>query len=817
MKYYCLRLYSLHVGFSVPTVRDLPQRHSVSPHLRCVKNHLRSGWATIPALIMLTVIASITAGIASVSWTNVRSAQAMIGIAKAQSAAESGLSFGSIRLLDEVNRFIIDRGVVDSDLAEKLWRGTWTPSDGSITVASGNGYTIGSPSGSGIVHCLQDVFEQVDTHWIETSASDVPLPTLTSSEHILELKPIPIDSSEETYFRLQYELIQNSTKILITSTGCFEKMTRSISMEFDLDKRIDYALVAMSRVMLGRNVIVEGPIGTRFGTEINELNANFGVPLIMKSDFFGIDPVLLDTDLTAFKTLVLANDIDGDNRLRPGHPTEGIGIGGAISDYDGDQYVTEMDLFLSRYDLNGDIDVVYDPLQAAVAGYSGLTQEFSQDMQLAKLIDFAKSDRNDDGVVDYKDQELGFNDGIIDERDRYAKVSGSLGFAVGVSDWETASGESWQADVQGSIVPSTNNAASQFQLSEDRLAEFTTDTFIGAQSWFETESMTGMAFGDLATGQVASNMLGGGTYIPASENGWEGVPFAAEGAYDWYQRPVYRDMSFNNVRIPVGTNAIFENCTFVGVTWVETTENVDDPNWNFAGAVEPNGVGGYELQFEGLTADSEGVTYANTREVSNNIRFHDCTFLGSIAGDVPSEFTHWRNKIQVTGESRFFIDPDDPDVADQSDAVVLQAILNSIDPVAREELTRSSVLMPGWSVEIGTFQNDETVGVKLKGTIVTGLLDLRGVVDVHGAILSTYRPVEGEGALFYGGEADAFNTTLGYFGPEDGDEEGIDDTLKLFNGYGRISLRANPDAPMPDGVPWPITIVPDGSSYKEGS
>ena len=277
-------------------------------------------------------------------------------------------------------------------------------------------------------------------------------PTLTSSEHILELKPIPIDSSEETYFRLQYELIPNTTKILITSTGCFEEMSRSISMEFDLDKRIDYALVAMSRVMLGRNVIVEGPIGTRYGTEINELNANFGVPLIMKNDFFGIDPVLLDTNLAAFKTLVLANDIDGDNRLRPGHPTEGIGTGGAISDYDGDQYVTQMDLFLSRYDLNGDIDVVYDPLQAAVAGYSGLTQEFSQDMQLAKLIDFAKSDRNNDGIVDNKDQELGYNDGIIDERDRYAKVDGSLGFAVSVSGWETASGESWQADVRFFLI-----------------------------------------------------------------------------------------------------------------------------------------------------------------------------------------------------------------------------------------------------------------------------------------------------------------------------------------------------------------------------
>ena len=256
---------------------------------------IRNGWATVPALLMLTVIASISAGMASVSWTNVRSAQAMIGIAKAQSAAESGLSFGSIRLLDEVNRFVIDRGVIDAALAEKLWKGTWTSADGIINVSPGNGYIVSSPSGLGIVHCLQDVFEQIDTHWIEITSADAILPTLSNSDSILDVKPIAVDSTEETFFRLQYELQQNSTRILVKSTGEYLGISRTISLEFDLDKRIDYALVAMSRVMLGRNVIVEGPIGTRYGTDSGELNSGFGVPLVMRSDFSGIDPLLLDT------------------------------------------------------------------------------------------------------------------------------------------------------------------------------------------------------------------------------------------------------------------------------------------------------------------------------------------------------------------------------------------------------------------------------------------------------------------------------------------------------------------------------------------
>jgi len=777
----------------------------------------RYGWATVPALLMLTVIASITAGMASVSWTNVRSATAMIAIAKAQSAAESGLSFGSQRLLDEVNRYVIDRGVIDSDLAEKLWRGTWTAADGQITILPSNNYTLGASTGSGIVHTLQDVFEQVDSHWLNVTADDAALPMINSTTFKLYLKPIDLDGTEDSHFRLSYELLQNDTRILITSVGVANGISRTISMEFDLDKRIDYALVAMSRVMLGRNVIVEGPLGTRYGIKASELNTIFGTPLVMRNDFYGIDSAILDIDLSAFASLVLANDVDGDNRLRPSHPTEGVGLVGALTDYDGDQYVTEMDLFLSRFDSNGDIKVVYDPALAALAGFSGLTQEFSSDLQLASLIDNARSDRNGDGVTDSVDTELGWNDGIIDARDRYSKIDGGLAFAVDIAAWEAATGTQWQSDVSGAINSDYGTSAAQFALSEGELAELTTDMFAGAQTWFETESMSGVAFGDMTSGQVASNLSTGGSYIPASTSSWEGIPWESDGAYDWYQRDTYKNMVFENVRIPMGTNALFEDCTFVGVTWVETTEDVADPNWNFAGSLQPDGSGGYVQQFAGLSALSSGIEYVDTRDVSNNVRFHDCTFLGSIAGDVPSEFTHWRNKIQVTGESRFYLDPEDPDLGSQSDAVVLQALLNAIDPADLEQLSRSSILMPGWSVEIGAFQNDESVGVKLTGTIVSGLLDLRGVVDVYGAILSTYRPIEGEGPLYYGGEADAFNTTLGYFGPEDGDGEGVDDALKPFTGYGRVSLRSNPDAPMPDGVPWPITIVPDGSTYMEGS
>ena len=77
-------------------------------------------------------------------------------------------------------------------------------------------------------------------------------------------------------------------------------------------------------------------------------------------------------------------------------------------------------------------------------------------------------------------------------------------------------------------------------------------------------------------------------------------------------------------------------------------------------------------------------------------------------------------------------------------------------------------MMPGWSIDVGNFANEteadpeDTPIVKLKGTVVTGILDMRGTFDLHGTLLNTFRPVEGEGPLYYGGGPDAFNATIGF-------------------------------------------------------
>ena len=126
------------------------------------------------------------------------------------------------------------------------------------------------------------------------------------------------------------------------------------------------------------------------------------------------------------------------------------------------------------------------------------------------------------------------------------------------------------------------------------------------------------------------------------------------------------------------------------------------------------------------------------------------------------------------------------------------------------------MLLPGWSVDVGNFDSDTSTTVKLNGTIVTGLIDIRGSAAVHGTLMTTFRPEEGEGPLFYGGTPDAFNTTLGYFGSEDGDQEGVDVNDPGFGGFGKIMLRYDPDAKLPDGIPWPLLATPEAPTWYEG-
>ena len=793
-----------HSTFSGPSAGHM--------HARTSRNH--RGVSSVLAMMFLVIFSSLAAAMAVVAQSNLRSADSGLKLSRAMSAAETGLVFATRRLATESARFVITKGVVDSPFGDKLWMGTYTSSDGTVTISQPSGYN----TGPGVIHAMRDA-HNLDGHNISVAGAPSSA-TIDVEQKRLRVPAAALSDAENSpYFILTYTyaVAGNTPYVRVTSVGVDGDIHRTLTLDFKITKKIEFAILSPNRIMIGKNVLIEGPLGSRFGIVEGELNSGNGDPVVMRSDFYYLHDDL-DTKLNDFYTQIVAFDVDGDNRLRPDHPHEMQGISGDLIDYDNDQYVDDFDLFLKHFDEDADVRLVYNAALASAAGLGNLAVEYGDaegdDMQMLRMLDEANADRDGDGEMGTAlDRAFGWQDGVIDHKDQYAKVRGRLAFAVARSPWDLAHGSSYQTIVKGSVRSAVDVPPIKFEVTPEEMREITTDMFTDTNAWFLNN----------ATGNFAAQA---GTPDPSE---WEPVPYGAaevaeeefgtRGAYDYYNRPVYKNKTFTNVRIPKGTNALFEDCTFVGVTWIETNPDCDHHDWNYVGAkkkVESSpGVFVYIDRFPELVAYYGGSNVvADTRLESNNLRFHNCTFLGSIAGDKPMEYTHWRNKIQLTGNTRFYIDPADTDLAAQADAEQLTTHLNNLGDAVRAELEKSSVFMPGWSMDAGSFTN-EAPKVKLKGTIIAGVFDIRGTADVFGTLLMTYRPVALDGPLFYGGLVDAFNTTIGYFHATDGDSEGGDPGDVDFDGFGEITLRYNPNAKLPDGIPWPITIQPDPETYVE--
>ncbi|MCA9299543.1 MAG: hypothetical protein KDA28_10780, partial [Phycisphaerales bacterium] len=751
-----------------------------------------------------------------------------------------------------------------------------------------------------------------------------------------------------------------------------EPITRTMMKDFRLIKRVNTSILAPSRILIGKNVRVYGDLGTRF----DEVDSPNGDPLLIRSDFAGIDDDL-DEKLDLFFSNLATFDADGDNRLRLGHPIEGGGLpsdddfdgdgesDGAYADATGDGYVDEFDIFINHFDADGNGRVTLSAALTAGTAAEGLTPEFVNsegnplDDDLALLIDGGNPDRNRNGVwgyadindngyfddgdelVDYdanlavySDQVLGYRDGFIDKMDRYAKVAGSLAFNVSSSDWVDGQG-SWGDKIGGPIIPDDGDPPLMFEAPDHVLPELTADSFTDQETDLHNAA-NGESFEQQVADQLGISVDELDAYEESQEDGteqpryfrldpdtdgdglpdnyadayFEKMPFNSPNYADWYYRPVYENMVFRDVQIPMGTNALFYNCTFVGVTWVRTYQDNDHIHWTLYGrmgfdsalgvpvpastreiygddADEMDGADAYSglpetamppsalllcaedpldkadiLESEIATYNPddyallpepliyEGRRITDTRELSNNIRFHYCLIVGSIVSDKPSQYTHVRNKMQFTGRTRFeTTHPDYPD----------DPAMNP-DDIDLEEILKSSMMLPNYSVDVGSFNSPPEQDVTLQGAIIAGVLDIRGNASITGSLLLTFDPNSGEGPLVDHlgnpiGNPASFNASIGYFGPDDGDDESLDPrtlpevdgekivgwdldgdgladlgpdetpsadqiadgaTAVPWNGYGRVELRFDPTMTMPDGIMLPLQMELQTGTYREG-
>jgi len=878
----------------MPTTRRRPTRRS--PRRLTARPARRRGVTSILAMMFMVLFGSLAAAMAIVSKGNLSTAQSHLRVSAALGAVDTGMDLAAGRLRRAAAQMRVWKGEVDASFASALWDGTFVADPDQPIV---------SPGGLG----LRDLL--ATTHPAAGDPGTIDLePEYTAQSDWLVTAPLVLDEQNgqvTTAAQITYapEPVPGTNRLGVRAvvTGYAwdyrsQRWVRRVAQQvFEIDKNPRQAVLGPSKIMIGKNVQINGPLGARF-MGVDNVN---GHPLVVKSDFFGMNPVL-DQKLQDYYDAVVASDTDGDSRLRSLHAVESQsladlasnyyddGSGGdennTIVDYTGDGRVDEYDIFLKHYDGDGDGRVALSDDLRAGGPHAGLSPEFDGvDEELARLIDEARPDRNGDGVVDERDTKLGYGDGVLDERDRYAKINGPTMVRAQRSAWEAQQDEfgvtldDYQKQVQG-VIRSDDEEPVSFDVGDDELPPIETDTFDSASSDL-AQAADGAAFTIQAgvdpiwtldtnsDGVVVGQTLNSAFYTASSTDDIgvvvEPTPFGAPAPADWYERPVFKNMTFKNVVLPMGLNALFVDCTFIGVTRVQSYADNTHQAWQFYGQQ----LSDLSLKYPPLPAESSaqldndyfpadgsivqppgfdvprltvnGTPYVTTKPLSNNIRFHGCTFIGSIVADKPNHFTHIRNKLQFTGGTKFLDEhPDSPENPE----------LNP-DEDDLDEIAKSSMMLPQYSVDVG--ENNAPTGpdgqnVNLKGVVIAGVLDVRGVAEIDGTLLLTFEPADGDPALMHFGQqagnpAD-FNTTLGYFGAQEGDEEGLApfeyngqqivgfdtdgdgrvDTTAFedgatpvpFNGYGRIRLNWDPDLIMPDGLVAPIQIEPVPATYQEG-
>lgn len=942
----------------------------------------RRGVASILAMMFLILFGSLATAMAIASKGNIRNSATHLHVMRALGAAETGLRIGQARLSEAAGRFVVSHSEIDADFGSAIWNGDWSDSDDPPVLDSPSGNAEAStPTGLAEAVANLHAADQntrtdmgVQTPTIGTAVADASTEVYASSGWVYTpIVWLDADSGSPAArplaFTVTYAPLANGTDVRVIATGYdfdfhgSRPITRTVMQDFRLVKRVNSAINSPTRIMVGKNVLISGDLAARY-TDVTQTK---GDPIVMRSDFFGLNATL-DKKLTDFFTALAANDVDRDNRLRIGHSTEGAGIpvdkdydgdgdmDGAFTDVTEDGFLDEYDIFLRHYDANNDGKVVLSSALKAGTPAALWNSEFvsstggAVDDDLAYLLDTANPDRNRNGVSGFvdangngtwnegevfvdrddetntnRDQVLGYRDGVLDKRDQYAKVRGRMVFKVTDSAWTAGQG-AYNTRLRGSIRPKNADAPRVYNASDDALPAVTASSFSNTESALKTAA-NGGTFSSQVAAQLGVSEASLATYTEtkpetsdqprylrlASDADFDGKPDNWSTAYfekmpynspnfsDYYYRPVYQNMTFKDVQIPIGTNALFRNCTFVGVTYVQTTASNAHLLWSEYGKMEMDAATGKpkpkltriiygndagetsyptmlpstaippaanilmalsapmdkadipDNQKGSITGYSSlpdplvigGKRVVDTKAYSNNIRFHDCLFVGSIVSDTPSTYMQARNKLQFTGKTRFTQThpdyPDDPGMNPES--------------ADKAEIAKSSMMLPGYSVDIGTFNSPAEQNVALKGAVIAGVMDVRGNTSIDGALLLTFAPTAGSLPLVDAlgnpvGNPAGFNTSLGYFGPEDGDDESLDpeklpvvggvkiagwdtngdglsdvngdkpqppgSTAVPFYGYGRINIRFDPNMMLPDGVKLPLKFHPLSSTYREG-
>ncbi len=224
------------------------------------------------------------------------------------------------------------------------------------------------------------------------------------------------------------------------------------------------------------------------------------------------------------------------------------------------------------------------------------------------------------------------------------------------------------------------------------------------------------------------------------------------------KRYVYEDKTLRNVVVEQGTNALFRNCTFEEVLYVDTKYE------------------GPSVSLPSSYTSSAITSFLSTTKNYNNIRFENCTFNGVIVTNTPQSLnSNWwmGNNLYFTGAATF---------DNQSD------------------VQEATILAPHFNVNLGNTNPDQNQNNILTGAIVGGIVDIRGNAQIYGTIISM-----ADTSSYSSGYVTNIGVTL---------DDGGSETTELGD-VGVISITPEADMMLPSGIKSPIIIKPNTKTYSE--
>ncbi len=165
--------------------------------------------------------------------------------------------------------------------------------------------------------------------------------------------------------------------------------------------------------------------------------------------------------------------------------------------------------------------------------------------------------------------------------------------------------------------------------------------------------------------------------VPVTER--EYFPHGPDGYNDYksgsltLDRAVHENQTFTDAFLAANQNALFRNCTFEGVLYVDCHQS-----WQSSG-------------------------------YCNNIRFENCTFNGVIVTNTPDDLSWQRNALYFTGAATFN---------------------NTSD------IQEATILAPHFNVDLGNTNPEQSDNNVLTGAVVGGIVDIRGNAQIYGTVIS---------------------------------------------------------------------------------